>query len=193
MSAKTQSVLFSGWYAICGVSLALLVLQWGCFGEATTHDAVAVKRDRQDTASDGRQDQAPDEAWQRHEHAHRAWESKVAAWQEAQLRREQAEREQAKRDRVRQDEPYKVLNMPSPRYADGGPDVVGNIHRIIENASQNRQAYEQRVRERSTFGSPTVAAPAPSLNPSQSLDSLLQGMQRQQDLQLQEKLFGHHR
>jgi hypothetical protein len=191
MSAKTQSVLFSDWYAVCGVSLALMVLQWGCFGEPTTHDAVAVKKDRQ--ARGRRQDQAPDEAWQRHEYAHRAWESKVAAWQEAQLRREQAEREQAKRDRVRQDEPYKIGNLQTPRYAAGGPDVLGNVNRILENASQNRQAYEQRVREGRALGSQSAAGPAPSLNPSQSLDSLLQGMQRQQELQLQEKLFGHHR
>src|SRR5262249_32535770 len=189
----TQSVLFSGWYAICGVSRTLMVLQWGCFGEATTHDAVAVKKDRQDTVRDGRQDEAPDEAWQRHEHAHREWESKVAAWQEAQLRREQAEREQAKRDRVRQDEPYKIGNSQTPRYAAGGPDVVGNVNRILENASQNRQAYEQRVREGRALGSQSAAGPAPSLNPPQSLDSLLQGMQRQQELKLQEKLFGHPR
>jgi hypothetical protein len=117
----------------------------------------------------------------------------VAAWQEAQLRRGQAERAQAKRGRVRQDEPYKIAHLQTPRYAAGGSDVLANVHWILENANQNRQAYEQRAREGPVMGGQSAAGPAPSLNPSQSLDSLLQGMQRQQELRLQEKVFGHYR
>jgi hypothetical protein len=170
MSAKTQFVLFSGWYGICAVLLALMVTQRGRFGEATTH-AVAVKDDHEDTARDRSQDRQDDEAWRLHEEARRAWESKVAAWQEAQLRREQTERQQAQRDRVRQDEPWKIGNVQSPRYVAGGPDVLSNINRIIGNARQNQQASEQRLRESSAFGSPNPPSPTPSPYPSQSVDS----------------------
>jgi len=51
----------------------------------------------------------------------------------------------------------------------------------------------QRAQEGRVMGSQNAAGPAPSLNPSQSLDSMLQGMQRQQDLKLQDTLFGHRR
>jgi hypothetical protein len=190
---NSRFVLLSCWYATCAVLLAFMVKHWGGSLGVTTRQSAVAGPGHQDTSRKLGQEQAPDEAWERHEQAHREWESKVAAWQEAQLRREEAERAQAKRDRVRQDEPYKIGNLQTPRYAAGGPDVLGNVNRILQNASQNRQAYEQRVREGRAPGSQSATGPAPSLNPPQSLDSLLQGMQRQQELQLQEKLFGHHR
>jgi hypothetical protein len=64
-----------------------------------------------------------------------------------------------------------VSNLPAPRYAEGGPDVIGNVNRILENARSNQRAYEQRVREQSRLRSQTAAEPAPSPFPSPSLDT----------------------
>jgi hypothetical protein len=79
---------------------------------------------------------------------------------------------------VRQEEPYKVSNGRSPRYLEGGPDILCRVNEILENARQHQQAAAQRIREQSALGSRR----APS-TPSQSLDGLLQEMQRRQDPQ----------
>src|SRR5262249_1703779 len=105
------------------------------------------------------------------------------AWGEAQLARTQAEREEAQRNRVGPQESYRLADLPAPRYADSAPDVLGNIHRIMDSASQHLRRSN-------------VQSPGPSFDTSQSLerasqnlDRVLQQITRDQDRMLQQKML----
>jgi hypothetical protein len=193
MTSRTGFVPLSFWYAACAALLGFIVASWAGSVRGSAPHAATNRQAHRDTVRNGGEDQAQDEAWMRHVQASGEWKSRVAVWQEGQRRREQAEREQAKRDRVWHYEPYRIANMPSPGYAEGGADVLGNVHRILENAGQNQRAYEQRVRDQRALGNQSASGLVPSANPAQSLDTLLQGMQRQQDRQNYERFLSQHR
>jgi hypothetical protein len=111
MTSQTRFVLLSCGYATCAVVLALMVQSRGGSLEATPGQSIMAGQGHQDTSPPLGQDQAPDEAWQRHVKASREWEQRLAAWQAAQDEREQAEhlrvviiQEEARREQARQEE-----------------------------------------------------------------------------------------
>jgi hypothetical protein len=209
-------VLVSCWYAVCAALLALMV---DCWGSSLTSPRYVIVAGPADWAAKHKllQRVAKDETW-RDEQAHGEWVSGRAAlqaglvdqqselqraeWEEAQREkirqiaalREQAERERAAKDRLRQAEPYRGANLQPMQYAKESPDILGNINRILENASQYTQAYdphpgEQRLRGGSAFGSPNPASPASSPYLTPSFGSTSQPMTRRQE---QEQQPMHH-
>jgi hypothetical protein len=81
------------------------------FLEAIPGQSIMARQGDQDTSRPLGQDQAPDEAWERHVKASQEWEKRLAAFQAAQGEREQAERlrvlviqEKSQREQARQEE-----------------------------------------------------------------------------------------
>jgi hypothetical protein len=139
-----------------------------CWGSSLTtsprYVIVAGPAD-QDTNYRLQQGPAEDRAW-RDEQAQREWISRLAALQTRFVEKQTADQrvywEEPQREQSRrgQSEPYRVSNFQPMRYGEESPNILGNINRILENASQNRRAYEQRVREQRALGSQPVPAPA---------------------------------
>jgi hypothetical protein len=177
-----------------------------CWGSSLTSPGYVIVGGPADWATKHKllQAVAEDEDW-RDEQVHResvSWRAALQArlvdqetelqraqWEQAQREkirqvaalREQAERELTEKDRLRPAEPYRVANLQPMQYAQESPDILGNVNRILENASQYTRAYEQRVREQSQMRSQTAADPAPSLYPSPNpSDQWQQNLQRQE-------------
>ena len=191
--------------------LALMVKSWAGVREARSHRAVAAQQDLSDTTRELSQDDAQEEAWQRHHRASLEWEAKLAALQKPYLEREQrrlldvAEREQARheyeeavREQARQERDQRERaereKAPRDRVRALPPGVLANqwrppndgndsgvLDRIHGILENARSNTRAYEQQRQRF----QAAPS---GPVQNFDDTWQRMNRQQELDRQHKI-----